>query len=1203
MNKIVLNLWLTTILLIPISITGQNPGSIAFNCEQNQQSLEFCQGTLEILVESCTPGDPAVYFWFLNGDSIEGSNLDSLILNTEGLQAGTYTLQRCIEFEDTLDCVQLSFEVLPLPSPQIQGPQSLCEGTTLELFVENNFSSYSWSNNGGSEFIATYSDLPLGTSIFSVSVTNAQGCSGEDERTVNIVKNPSPPLVAVKVPNLPEVCPGTKVKITSAGGGDTGLGCQFAFRQILNGDTLPYVLNSEIFSLDDSIIIQGRRLNCTEGCDDSPWGNLSVWKIAKTPVNPSVDSLQPNQEATCRGSKVSLIPKAGSGGVGCSDFFQYRIDAGNWLSYTPGQEITTSGDSIQIRGRRANCSTAAQCSEPDWALLASWKVYSVPVAGDISSLVNEGVCAGESVQVEFSSGQGGGPGAVDSFVYNFLGSSVKTYEGAIATDDYTENGSILNFRSFRISPFEGCTDSIKTLSVEVYPLPKATLTFVGEEGQSTDRVCQGEVLQSILEGSNGSIPYRFYTSFGEYNSGSDGRFIYDFNTDEDGVFGIAFLKVEDSRGCERNIGTASNYRVWRNPIARITEQGILPAQVDLEFTISAQNSVMGSIPLEEENYLWLFDPPIKDSNLELVESLVGSQVEKARASESGLHTFRLEIRDNNQCRSSEILEHFFQPSSNCSLRPINSLLCSGGRDLIESVPLNFTGLSGGGGLAEVVWTNEQQMQDGDKIIFTGGEWENPTVEINNILGRKEVTFKVEWREINSTGCQEREETWDFIFLGSPVIEGSSEFLPALPDSLKDLCKEGIAREWEIKGIVPRNNLRINYTINGILKDVTVVNGSLKIPLEVTNEGANQIIFQTFTHVGAPTCSGVDYEFAGSSKQPYLYTVTECRQPQVVFISPSAGDSICLYQKGYPLKVSDVNDYRDFENQVESPQLQWFALANNLPLQEAVRTRSASDTLAYLYLSENHSIQSGDTILLQVILERRFAGGKRFSDTLALGLLIKDALSPPPGTLALYPGNVFFFEWEGAEEDLCMQWGVQLQGEDALPLDPAKDYDFLEDFTISTSGFALALNDSTFLDKLFTSSGSSNEFRAYLWMDIWYDASGVCEWEELSCGTRTYFNASLPPYPNQRGQDPLVITRLYPNPSRGQVTLEWQHFSKETIKVEVIDGMGNRIFEGQWPSLGGKSVETLDLTGAPPGIYLVRIIDPKGFSIVKMITLQ
>jgi hypothetical protein len=1201
MNKSMPNLLHFLMILSPFILVGQNPGSISFNCTLNQQILEICQGTSQIDVESCTEGNPATYFWFLNGDEIEGSNADSLVLDTENLAAGNYTLQRCIDFEDALECVQLSFEVLALPSPQIQGPQSLCEGTNLELFVENIYSSYNWSNNGGTGFIANYSNLPLGTSTFSISVTNAQGCSGEDEKTVNVVKNPGPPLVSVKVPNLVSVCPGTKVKITSAGGGDPGLECQFGFRQILNGDTLPYTLNTEIFSLIDSIVIQGRRLNCATGCNDSPWGTLAVWRIAAPAVNPSVLSLQPNQEGTCIGSKVSMVPRAGSGGVGCSDFFQYRINAGNWLAYTPGQDITVSGDSIQIRGRRAGCNPAAGCSEPDWVVLANWKIYPVPAAGSIDPMGIEGVCAGESVEVNFAGGQGGGPGAIDSFVYNFIGAPVTKYDGAIETGNHTENGSVLNFRSFRVSPLLGCIDSITTLSIDVYSLPKASLRFMSAEGV-TDRVCQLENLSASFEGSNGLAPYTFNTSFGEFESNPNGSFSYELDTEEDGVFSIIFFKVEDQRGCERNIGTVDNYRIWRNPIARITSLSPLPAQVDLEFTLTGENSSMGSIALEEENFLWTFDPKIMDSNQQILESVLGSKVERARASEPGLHTFRLEITDNNRCKSTEFIEHSFEPSSNCSLRPRDALFCSGSNNLIRTVPLSFTGLSGGGGLAEVIWTNAAEME-GDSIQFLNNDWENPIVKINNILGEKEVRIKVEWREKNSTGCQDQEEIWDFLFLGAPILSGSLDFNPVLPDSLKDLCREGMSREWEIIGIVPRNNLRINYTVNGISKVGTVVNGSLRIPLEATKEGENQVVFQTFAHLGAPTCAGFEYEFAASSKEPHAYFVTECRQPQLVFVSPSPGDSICLYQKGYPLKVSDINSYRDFQSQVDPPQLKWLAFAGNQVLTEAIRTRTESDTLAYLYLSENHPIQSGDTILLQVVLERRFAGGRRFSDTLALGLVINDGLSPPPGTLALYPGNIFFFEWEGEEENTCMQWGVQLQGEEALPLDSTLDYDFLQDFTISSSGFALAIKDSTFIEKIFTSSGVSGEFKAYLWMDIWYDSSGDCIWEDINCGTRTYFNASLPPYPNERGQNPLVITNLYPNPSRGQVTLEWQHLSKETITVEVLDGMGHRIFEGQWPSLGEKSVETLPLGGVPPGIYLLRMMDPQGFRVVKLITIQ
>ena len=64
--------------------------------------------------------------------------------------------------------------------------------------------------------------------------------------------------------------------------------------------------------------------------------------------------------------------------------------------------------------------------------------------------------------------------------------------------------------------------------------------------------------------------------------------------------------------------------------------------------------------------------------------------------------------------------------------------------------------------------------------------------------------------------------------------------------------------------------------------------------------------------------------------------------------------------------------------------------------------------------------------------------------------------------------------------------------------------------------------------------------------------------------------------------------LYPNPTTGIVTIKTEDFSS----VEVYDLMGRLIKQSQQP--------TLDLHGLPQGIYVVKVFDNTGNSIIRKV---
>jgi hypothetical protein len=115
----------------------------------------------------------------------------------------------------------------------------------------------------------------------------------------------------------------------------------------------------------------------------SPTQSVTV-TVEPEPVGPTLNVKTPNLANVCIGTDVSATFNAGTGGVGCTDAFEYRFDGGSWVAYTPGTDLSTTGHtSVDIQGRRAGCTADAGCTGTAWTTLASWIVTPLPTA-DIS---------------------------------------------------------------------------------------------------------------------------------------------------------------------------------------------------------------------------------------------------------------------------------------------------------------------------------------------------------------------------------------------------------------------------------------------------------------------------------------------------------------------------------------------------------------------------------------------------------------------------------------------------------------------------------------------------------------------------------------------------------------------------------------------------------------------------------------------------
>ena len=97
------------------------------------------------------------------------------------------------------------------PAPVISGNTDICQGQSTTIGPGPGFTTYSWSTGASTQSISV-----TATGNYSVTVTDANGCTGTTSAAVTVNALPSP-----SVSGPPSVCSGTAVTY-DAGAGYTG---------------------------------------------------------------------------------------------------------------------------------------------------------------------------------------------------------------------------------------------------------------------------------------------------------------------------------------------------------------------------------------------------------------------------------------------------------------------------------------------------------------------------------------------------------------------------------------------------------------------------------------------------------------------------------------------------------------------------------------------------------------------------------------------------------------------------------------------------------------------------------------------------------------------------------------------------------------------------------------------------------------------
>jgi gliding motility-associated-like protein len=244
----------------------------------------YCAGST---ISLTTPASTS-YTW--TGPSAFNSNVQSpTIANATAAMAGTYSVLvsagTCTAFATT------NVVVNPLPTPVANNTGPYCPGNTIQLNV-GAFTTYTWS--GPSAFSSNAQNptiagaTPAMSGVYTVSVTNAQGCV--NSTTTNVVVNPTP--VVVIGSNSP-VCLNAVINLTSSGGTTYSWSGPNAFSSTLQNPTInpATAVNAGVYTVTVTSL----------GCTNT--GTVSV-----TVLSPTTSAS--NTGPYCAGQTISLSTPA-----------------------------------------------------------------------------------------------------------------------------------------------------------------------------------------------------------------------------------------------------------------------------------------------------------------------------------------------------------------------------------------------------------------------------------------------------------------------------------------------------------------------------------------------------------------------------------------------------------------------------------------------------------------------------------------------------------------------------------------------------------------------------------------------------------------------------------------------------------------------------------------------------------------------------
>ncbi|MBL7923387.1 MAG: choice-of-anchor L domain-containing protein [Bacteroidia bacterium] len=530
------------------SITVYNPGSfhctVSFggNCSDITDTITV--NLLSGLTLSINPSGPTT---FCQGGSVtltasssgvlwsNGSTTQSITVNT----AGTYTVTPTAPgFCPSPTSVSVS--VNPNPAVSINGQASICQGSNTILSTSAPFSQYLWS---GGQNTATISAGTSGT--YTVTVTDANGCTATNNFSLNVLANPVPVISGDF-----DFCLGTN-SVLSAGNGYSSYAWSTGSSTSTTNVSLPGTYHVTVTDAN--------------GCS----GSASQLIVVFNPPLPFISGVT----AICQGANANLIANPSgmtylwsNGAVSSSiqpsvsGSYTVTVTDGNGCTGTVTQAVNVNSNPLPVisgnlsacQGSSSILSAGSGFSSYAWSDGSSGSSITVNSSGTYAVTVTDANgCSGTTsvnfTALPFTPAVVSGPAGfcTGSNAIIDAGSGYASYQWSTGGSGRQIQVSTGGTYTVTVTAANGCSGS-SSFSINAWALPVPQISGV-------TAVCQGAAAN--LQAAPAGMSYL-------WSNGSTAGSI------QPATAGVYTLTVTDNNGCSAS--TAQTVTVNNNPLPVIT---------------------------------------------------------------------------------------------------------------------------------------------------------------------------------------------------------------------------------------------------------------------------------------------------------------------------------------------------------------------------------------------------------------------------------------------------------------------------------------------------------------------------------------------------------------------------------------------------------------------------------------------------------
>jgi len=535
------------------------------------------------------------YTWDF-GDGNSGSGVTTTHSYTN---ANTYTVELTITDGTCSNSTTNSFSVNTSPTPDITGVLTICAGMSTTLDAGAGYANYSW-NPAGSSQITTASIA----GNYSVTVTDANGCTGSDMVTVVESSSLSPNITGTL-----SICSGNSTVLDAGAGYTNYIWSPLGNTQTINvttaGDYAVTVTDANGCTGTDQVTVDvqsvstnitgilgicegaSTTLNAGAGFANYIWSNGSTAQTISVDlegtysvtvsnalgctdtetVNISVDYLNlvaSSDKVICIGGTAELAAALSSGGIAPFNYYWSTGETTSNISVSPTTETTYSVYLIDAFGCQSNSENITVTISPD----VNFNIYAN----------KDSICPGDPVLISANPTSGVPPYSITDSQGNLvsLNNTVYPYQqetytytvtdacGSTATDMVTINTFLVPPLNIQADVLYGC----EPLAVN-FIVPESNDDYIYSWSFSNN---------NNSEAANGASTYHIFENYG----------IYD-----------VMVSAISNKGCKNSLVISNLINVYRKPEAHFLAN---------PQTVSIINPEINFLNLSQwaDYYLWSF---------------------------------------------------------------------------------------------------------------------------------------------------------------------------------------------------------------------------------------------------------------------------------------------------------------------------------------------------------------------------------------------------------------------------------------------------------------------------------------------------------------------------------------------------------------------------------------------------------------------